>query len=164
MPPIPANRRLRSYVLYVFWTAFILASAIWNEVFADEFLVAELALVAILVIGLVPVNGSRSVLPRHEAVIATLVAAVTCIASFAIIQHDAGIVDTTNNSARADAWTDAVYFSIVTFTTPGFGDLQPAPDTRLMTAIHALCGYVFLGMGIGLGVTGFTPAHRGNPE
>ncbi len=42
-------------------------------------------------------------------------------------------------------FSDSLYFSIVTFTTLGYGDFQPSPDLRLVSAIQALSGYVFLG-------------------
>lgn len=48
--------------------------------------------------------------------------------------------------------TDAVYFSAVTWTTLGYGDLTPPRDLRLLAALEALVGYIFLGLGIGLGV------------
>ena len=44
----------------------------------------------------------------------------------------------------------ALYFSIVTWTTLGYGDLKPLPDFRLLAAFQALVGYVFLGVIVGL--------------
>jgi hypothetical protein len=42
------------------------------------------------------------------------------------------------------------YFSVVTWTTLGYGDFQPLPDFRLLAAFQALVGYVFLGVIVGL--------------
>ena len=57
---------------------------------------------------------------------------------------------------------DELYFSIVTFTTPGYGDLHSVPDGRIYAALKALTGYIYLGLIIGLSVNGFTPSTRKN--
>ncbi|NIY77388.1 two pore domain potassium channel family protein [Thalassospira sp. HF15] len=43
-------------------------------------------------------------------------------------------------------YLDAVYFSIVTFTTLGYGDFQPVSHLRILAAAEALFGYIYLGM------------------
>jgi hypothetical protein len=44
----------------------------------------------------------------------------------------------------------ALYFSIITWTTAGYGDLTPAPDIRLIAAAEALLGNISLGLAVGL--------------
>lgn len=44
---------------------------------------------------------------------------------------------------------DAVYFSTVTFTTLGYGDLRPCPLARLPAAVQALLGTLHLGIIVG---------------
>ncbi|MGG7568622.1 potassium channel family protein [Rhodovulum sp. DZ06] len=44
----------------------------------------------------------------------------------------------------------ALYFAVVTFTTLGYGDLQPMPEQRLFAAALAMAGYLVLGMLVGL--------------
>nr|WP_298147683.1 potassium channel family protein [uncultured Pseudomonas sp.] len=39
---------------------------------------------------------------------------------------------------------DCVYFSFTTFTTLGFGDIQPVGDLRYLTGIEALSGLVLI--------------------
>lgn len=39
---------------------------------------------------------------------------------------------------------DCVYFSFTTFTTLGFGDIQPEGDMRFLTGIEALTGLVLI--------------------
>ena len=39
---------------------------------------------------------------------------------------------------------DCVYFSFTTFTTLGFGDIQPIGDLRYLTGIEALTGLVLI--------------------
>jgi hypothetical protein len=50
-------------------------------------------------------------------------------------------------------WSDAVYFSVVTWTTLGYGDLQPQGSCRLIAASEALVGNIFLGTIIALAFT-----------
>ena len=47
-------------------------------------------------------------------------------------------------------YVDALYFSIVTWTTLGYGDFQPTGAFKLFAAIEAVYGYVFLGLLVGL--------------
>ena len=44
---------------------------------------------------------------------------------------------------------DAVYFSAVTFSTLGFGDISPAPSAQLVAGLEALLGNVHLGFFVG---------------
>lgn len=39
---------------------------------------------------------------------------------------------------------DCVYFSFTTFTTLGFGDIQPIGELRYLTGIEALTGLVLI--------------------
>lgn len=40
----------------------------------------------------------------------------------------------------------SLYFSVVTFSTLGYGDISPCPPTRPFAAAHALIGNVHLGL------------------
>lgn len=40
---------------------------------------------------------------------------------------------------------DALYFSTVTFTTVGFGDIVLAPSIRMLSAIEAANGFLLFG-------------------
>jgi hypothetical protein len=42
-------------------------------------------------------------------------------------------------------------FSVVTWTTLGYGDFTPPTDIRLITAMQALLGYAFFGIVVGVG-------------
>lgn len=43
-----------------------------------------------------------------------------------------------------DSLVDHVYFSAVTFTTVGFGDVIPAGPVRFLAGTEALCGFVLI--------------------
>lgn len=59
--------------------------------------------------------------------------------------------------------TTGLYFSVVTWTTLGYGDLQPAHGLRLIAALEALLGYVFLGLIVGIG-TNVIGGQKGQPK
>lgn len=44
-----------------------------------------------------------------------------------------------------EGWLDYVYFSFVTYTTVGYGDLTPVGPIRFLAALEALTGWVCLG-------------------
>ncbi|MHC8510421.1 MAG: potassium channel family protein [Rhodospirillales bacterium] len=47
-------------------------------------------------------------------------------------------------------WTAAVYFSVVTWTTLGYGDFAPPPHLRLASAAQAMQGFLFFGVVVSL--------------
>jgi len=50
---------------------------------------------------------------------------------------------TDNGGAVLHDASVALYFSIVTWTTLGFGDVIPTPDARVFAAAEAMLGYIF---------------------
>jgi hypothetical protein len=73
---------------------------------------------------------------------------ILLIISFSIIFSSEGLI---NNNG--DIVTDAptlLYFSIVTWTTLGYGDLQPVESIRLWAAAEALVGYLYMGVLAGI--------------
>jgi hypothetical protein len=61
-------------------------------------------------------------------------------------------------------WVSTVYFSIVTFTTTGYGDYRPRDNDRLLAATEALSGYIFLGTFVSLFTSYLTKRDRSNSE
>ena len=75
------------------------------------------------------------------------------LASYADIYFRSHLVFDTAVEAKPTAivsWSDSLYFSIVSWTTLGFGDLQPRGWMRLVAASEALIGNIFLGTFIAL--------------
>ena len=99
---------------------------------------------------------------RHQlgtaAAIALLAATnLLSLAVFALCIVAANAVALAGDTAQAAiGFADAVYFSVVTWTTLGYGDILPRSDFRLFAAIEAIYGYVSLGVLVGLvsGVVG----------
>lgn len=75
---------------------------------------------------------------------------------FSNVYVEHGIVDVGGGVVTHDI-KDAIYFSIVTWTTLGYGDFQPTQDARIWASIEALLGYVYLGILVGLIITSLTP-------
>jgi len=60
--------------------------------------------------------------------------------SLGVYDHDGNLVEDSN---------DAKYFSIVTWTTLGYGDFRPSVAARPYAATQALLGYFFMGILVG---------------
>lgn len=88
-----------------------------------------------------------------ESLITFLFAMSLLILCYADIYQQSGLVmDTTTRPEAIPIRTraDAFYFSAVTWTTLGYGDLQPRGYCRLVAASEAVVGNIFLGSLIAL--------------
>ena len=66
------------------------------------------------------------------------------------VEYDSwGIVDSAT-SQPVKEFSDLTYFSLVTWTTLGYGDFRPAEGARIPAALEAVIGYVYSGMLIGI--------------
>ncbi len=65
---------------------------------------------------------------------------------FAIIYWKSGLIS--SNQLVKISFFDAIYFSITTWTTLGYGDFSPPEHLRLITSVQAILGY--LGMGVSI--------------
>ena len=78
----------------------------------------------------------------------TLIAA-TCnwILLYALIYRYLGLIDDT---VKTQDPTTCLYFSIVTWTTLGYGDVRPSIEARLWAASEALVGHLWMAIFIGV--------------
>ncbi len=60
--------------------------------------------------------------------------------------------------------SDYLYFSIVSFTTLGYGDFAPKQEFRLLAASEALVGYLYLGIIVGLTISLATSSRNVSAE
>lgn len=74
------------------------------------------------------------------------------IFAFAWVHHQIGLMDLSGPAPRATRdFGDAVYFSVVTSTTLGYGDFIPMGPGRPVAALQALLGYCILGILVSTG-------------
>lgn len=76
------------------------------------------------------------------ALLSFVVLVALTIAAFALHYHSSGLL-VGRREFIPDFW-DALYFSVTTFTTLGYGDFQPPPEHRLTTSMEALLGMLFM--------------------
>ena len=73
---------------------------------------------------------------------------------FAGIYFSFGVVEGVNpdNSPLISqgSYINSIYFSIVTWTTLGYGDFKPLEDLRLIAALQAFIGYVYMALLVGI--------------
>ncbi|MDH3355730.1 MAG: potassium channel family protein [Chromatiales bacterium] len=79
--------------------------------------------------------------------------AITNIFLFAYLYRVFGI--NTSCGDITHGLLDSIYFSIVTWTTLGYGDFSPTEVLRIPAAIEALLGYTYMAILIGLLLTIF---------
>ena len=145
---------------YIFLCALCLGTTvlqIWFPVMAIAANANQIGLLLVTACGLLPeFKGTSGFLTRAELMCCVVISVAVNIGCYAFLHRTAGIHDATEFGGSI-SFVDAIYFSVVTFTTLGFGDLQPLPGGRIFAAIQALSGYVYLGIAIGLAVNGFNP-------
>ncbi|HEX3382765.1 MAG TPA: ion channel [Paraburkholderia sp.] len=80
----------------------------------------------------------------------TALGALLCVAvwTYSDIYMRLGIVEGASNVVHDRE--SCLYFSIITFTTVGYGDYHPTLDGRMVAATEALTGYVFFGVFISM--------------
>ena len=81
--------------------------------------------------------------------ITTILLGISNILLFAIIYYHNGIIDSQSKNIIYDLST-SIYFSIITWTTLGYGDFIPTEQSRIFASIEALLGYIYTAILIGL--------------
>jgi hypothetical protein len=92
-------------------------------------------------------NAFRPMLAK--LMVALIMVGLLCnwIMAYAVTYRYLGVID--NEKEGGDSIT-CLYFSIVTWTTLGYGDVRPSLDARLIAASEALVGYIWMAAFIGL--------------
>ena len=76
----------------------------------------------------------------------TIFAYASVYSTYGITQEDFDHITVGNDLY---SYSEAIYFSIVTWTTLGYGDLAPAKQLRLLASVQALLGYISMGVLVG---------------
>lgn len=83
----------------------------------------------------------------------TIIACFTLINATLEIAHRGGLLANPQFpfSFETGVFADAVYFTVVTMTTLGFGDITPiSPGAKLLTTLECLVGYVMFALTVGI--------------
>ncbi len=81
------------------------------------------------------------------------------IAGFSMLYQNRGLIHDTDTTYLG---SHCLYFSIVTWTTLGYGDFQPSDGSRFVAAVQALIGTLFTPLYLAVIVKQITyKAHRG---
>jgi hypothetical protein len=89
-------------------------------------------------------------LDPKRMVLALIAQSVTLIFIFAGIYRGYGLLYGGEHVDLINDGRSALYFSVVTWTTLGYGDFSPPLELRLIAALQALLGYAFFGVSVGL--------------
>ena len=88
----------------------------------------------------------QSVIHKIASVIAFCAVAYALVLYYSVGCTYFGIVGSAGPAHPITDGPSCFYFSIVTWTTLGYGDLSPSPGFRLIAASEAICGYIFMAM------------------
>jgi len=65
---------------------------------------------------------------------------------FAFSYIGLGLVGPSSSEKITPSLAEAIYFSVVTWTTLGFGDFRPTEAARIWVMVEALIGYLFMAL------------------
>jgi hypothetical protein len=90
---------------------------------------------------------NRSFIILFDLTMVVIVSILVC----AVQYKEIGIISPSGEISHSPF--DALYFSIVTWTTLGYGDFQPTPELRIWAACEALMGYIIMAFYIALSLS-----------
>jgi hypothetical protein len=101
-------------------------------------------IIAISVLGFLiyDMRRAKEVLDRALASVALLLLLPISIVGFALLYQEIGLVE--GDDVPVTTFADSLYFSIITWTTVGYGDIKPSPRARLWAAAESFYGYVLM--------------------
>ncbi|MGB0508089.1 MAG: ion channel [Pikeienuella sp.] len=150
------SRRLGSYFIgvsiIVLTIEAILDQHFQIRGFSSPFVAYLLALVSVLyflfvVVGVIFLSTDQFSPDPRRLAIDTVLSIVFTILSFSLIYRFNGI--SLNLACEVNDSADIIYFSTVTFSTLGYGDFRPCPDSRPFAALQAIIGNLHLGLIVG---------------
>jgi hypothetical protein len=118
--------------------------------------------IGIVYISALSINTPRVLIDNHYLVM--FVAAcilMIALASFARLYHMVGITEIATGE-RSKSMLDCLYYSIITWTTVGYGDFVPmSRRSRMVAATESLLGYVTMAALVAGILAGLAASHTG---
>lgn len=89
--------------------------------------------------------------------IISVVGVLALISHFGVLFRWTGF-QLASSGVRSESLLDALYFSVVTWTTLGYGDFIPMPEARYIVVVEAIMGYVMMALLISVFVASIAKA------
>jgi voltage-gated potassium channel Kch len=137
------------------WSTNFWFESFWNgtkylvthpDVYLTGMALFMLVLLTVLAVALKELDDG---MPRIVVLACVLGFTILAYATFYAILGICTDSDCSPGKIRYD-FVSGLYFSIVTFTTTGYGDYHPQDSGRLLAASEALAGYIFFGLFVSL--------------
>jgi hypothetical protein len=126
------------------------ATAVWFALYFQEWKSMIVCLVVASFIMIIAAYIEKAAVQRIREIAFILVFYIPFLLfAYAKLYQQAGLY---LNSEIVYSLKSAIYFSIVTWTTLGYGDYQPTEGIRLWAASEALFGYIFMAILVGLSI------------
>ena len=134
------------------------AAEIWKPEAIGTYLAAYSVAFFVFVIVVVPfLTSGDFVLNPFRLFVDGVVSICLVILTFALCYRNTGLVPPRGESLSS---VDFVYFSAVTFSTLGYGDIRPMPSSRILAGLEALIGNLHLGIIVGAAFLAATYGRR----
>ncbi len=115
-----------------------------NNTLLSDFIAFILYLAAVVVSTLILTFNILKFKHKIYAFLTLFWCIVIIILQFSVIYSKYGIID--SNGVISNKYLDGLYFSIVTWSTLGYGDFRPTELLKFIAAIESIFGYIFLGL------------------
>jgi hypothetical protein len=156
----PSGRaRIKEMNWFLKWSTVLLSLCcvgvfLFCAVVTEKFEQFWILVAAVPIVAVITFFMLRDVAKSSEPTINVIIQLFALIANFillyAAIYRAIGIVDTKDHTTTSYELVDCIYFSIITWTTTGYGDFRPPEQARLIAASEALLGYVVMTIIIGI--------------
>jgi hypothetical protein len=106
-------------------------------------------------------HGENNLLADFVALTASGIANIFIFSTIYFTWGIIGEIGLTSEGAKQELIINdyilSIYFSIVTWTTLGYGDFKPPADLRLIASLQALMGYLYMAIVVGIFLSLFKP-------
>jgi len=134
------------------WIIFI-AIAIYVFLSFKEMNVLAFSLLIFLLTILTLINTKNALsgrLNKYDAFLSYMIFVILNHLCFSMIYLSLGLI---KDGSPVNDLSSALYFSIVTWTTVGYGDIQPSEYARFFAAAEAFIGYIYMGILMSIMIT-----------